>query len=150
GGALVAALGPAIFDRDGAALEPAQFAQPLQKGVGPLARGQSRARAHEPDGRQLCLLCPRRRGPSGSRGPKVGDELAPLHAITSSFDHVIRAQQESLRDCHSSTSSARPRSVSGNVSPSALAVFMLMISSTLVTCCTGRSEGFSPLRIRPV
>jgi hypothetical protein len=31
----------------------------------------------------------------------------------------------------------------------ALAVFMLMISSTFVACCTGRSAGFSPLRIRP-
>jgi chromosome segregation ATPase len=29
-------------------------------------------------------------------------------------------------------------------------VIELMISSTLVTCCTGRSAGFSPLRMRPV
>src|SRR6266849_3254305 len=55
-----------------------------------------------------------------------------------------------LRDFYSITSSARPSSVIGNVRPSALAVFMLMISSTLVDCCTGRSDGFSPLRIRPV
>jgi hypothetical protein len=33
--------------------------------------------------------------------------------------------------------------------PSALAVLRLMNSSTLVTCWTGRSAGFSPLRIRP-
>src|ERR1700692_4880998 len=31
------------------------------------------------------------------------------------------------------------------VRPSVLAVFMLMISSTLVVCWTGRSAGFSPL-----
>jgi len=40
---------------------------------------------------------------------------------------------------HSITSSARPSSVSGTVSPSALAVLRLMISSAPVTCWTGRS-----------
>ena len=50
---------------------------------------------------------------------------------------------------YSITSSARPSSVSGKVRPSVLAV-RLMISSTFVTCCTGSSAGFSPLRIRPV
>jgi hypothetical protein len=33
--------------------------------------------------------------------------------------------------------------------PSALAVLRLMTSSIFVTCCTGRSAGFSPLRMRP-
>jgi hypothetical protein len=33
--------------------------------------------------------------------------------------------------------------------PSALAVFKLMASSTLVACCTGRSAGFSSFRMRP-
>ena len=37
----------------------------------------------------------------------------------------------------------------GTVRPSLLAVLRLMISSTFVICCTGRSVGFSPLRIRP-
>ena len=50
---------------------------------------------------------------------------------------------------HSITSSARPSSVSGTVRPSALAVLRLMTNSTLVACCTGRSAGFSPLRMRP-
>jgi len=36
----------------------------------------------------------------------------------------------------------------GTSIPSALAVFMLMTSSNLVGCMTGRSAGFSPLRIR--
>ena len=36
---------------------------------------------------------------------------------------------------------------SGTVRPSALAVFDLMTSSTLVACWSGRSVGFSPLRI---
>src|SRR5690242_9349454 len=51
---------------------------------------------------------------------------------------------------YSITSSARPIRVLGTVRPSALAVFRLMINSTLVDCWTGKSAGFSPLRIRPV
>jgi hypothetical protein len=51
---------------------------------------------------------------------------------------------------HSITSSARTNNVSGIVRPSALAVFKLMAISTFVACCTGRSAGFSPLRMRPV
>src|SRR5450755_3475161 len=50
---------------------------------------------------------------------------------------------------HSITSSARPSSEIGTVIPSALAVLRLRMSSTFVACCTGRSEGFSPLRMRP-
>src|SRR5262245_38401896 len=49
---------------------------------------------------------------------------------------------------HSITSSARASSVGGTSRPSALAVFMLMISSYLVGVCTGKSAGFSPLRMR--
>ena len=51
---------------------------------------------------------------------------------------------------HSITSSARPSSESGKVMPSAFAVLRLMISSIFVYCCTGRSAGVAPLRIRPV
>ena len=51
---------------------------------------------------------------------------------------------------HSITSLARPRSGNGSVMPRALALFVLMISSPMVTCWTGRSLAFSPLRIRPV
>jgi|SRR5215813_4134622 len=40
-------------------------------------------------------------------------------------------------------------SVIGKVSPSAWAVFKLIISSIFVDCWIGRSAGFSPLRIRP-
>ena len=46
------------------------------------------------------------------------------------------------------TSSARPISDSGTVRSSALAVLRLMTSSYFVGACTGRSPGFSPLRIR--
>src|SRR3954454_24424333 len=51
---------------------------------------------------------------------------------------------------HSITSSAMAISVGGISRPSAFAVFRLMANSNLVDCITGRSTGFSPLRIRPV
>src|SRR4030081_335251 len=49
---------------------------------------------------------------------------------------------------HSITSSARASTVSGTVSPSAFAVLRLITVSYLVGDCTGRSAGFSPLRMR--
>src|SRR5262245_35385656 len=60
------------------------------------------------------------------RTPEQGDELAPLHSITSS---------------------ARASSVAGTVMPSALAVFILMTSWKRVRCSTGKSAGWAPLRI---
>jgi hypothetical protein len=51
---------------------------------------------------------------------------------------------------YSITSSARRRNDSGIVSPSAFAVLRLTTNSNLVGCTTGRSAGFSPLRIRPI
>src|SRR6266567_6466911 len=45
------------------------------------------------------------------------------------------------------TSSARPSSDGGIVSPSALAVFMLITNSKFVGCSTGRSAGLAPFRI---
>src|SRR5262245_52805349 len=50
---------------------------------------------------------------------------------------------------YSITSSASAISLSGMLRPSALAVVLLMISSNLVGCSTGRSAGLAPLRIRP-
>ena len=49
---------------------------------------------------------------------------------------------------HSITSSARASSIAGTSRPSALAVLRLITSSYLVGACTGRSAGFSPLRMR--
>ena len=77
----------------------------------------------------LRLLRPRRQRPEPRRAAQQRDELPPR--------------------CHSITSSARAIRGGGTVRPSALAVFRLMISSTLVDCWTGRSAGFSPLRMRP-
>ena len=55
--------------------------------------------------------------------------------------------QQKLR--YSMTSSAIAISDGGTSRPSALAVLRLSTSSNLVDCTTGRSAGFSPLRIRP-
>src|SRR5262249_39493660 len=49
---------------------------------------------------------------------------------------------------HSITSSARASSDGGTVRPSAFAVLRLITNSYLVGACTGRSAGFSPLRMR--
>src|SRR5262249_33997697 len=49
---------------------------------------------------------------------------------------------------HSLTSAARASSVSGAVRPRAFAVLRLITSSYFVGACTGRSAGFSPLRMR--
>src|SRR5262245_9326890 len=61
------------------------------------------------------------------RGAEQRDELAPLHSITSS---------------------ARASTAGGISRPSAFAVFRLITSSYFVGACTGRSAGFSPLRMR--
>src|SRR5262249_1979712 len=82
------------------------------------------------DGRELRRLprpCGKR--PRHRRAADERDELAPLHSITSSAS--------------ASTCGGMSR---GN----ALATTRLMISSTLVVWATGRSAGFSPLRMRPV
>ena len=124
---IVLALRPAIFDRHILALDIAGFFQALaERGqrCGVLVR---RYAAEEPDHRHRRLLRPRRKRP-GRRAAEKRDEIAPLHSITSS---------------------ARASSVGGQLRPSALAVLRLMTSSNLVGCRTGRSAGFSPLRMRP-
>ena len=49
---------------------------------------------------------------------------------------------------HSITSSVRANRFDGTSIPSALAVFKLITNSNFVDCTTGKSAGFSPLRIR--
>jgi hypothetical protein len=53
-----------------------------------------------------------------------------------------------LRTVYSISSSAVASNVVGMVRPSDLAVFRLMTNLNLVGACTGRSAGFSPLRMR--
>jgi hypothetical protein len=50
---------------------------------------------------------------------------------------------------YSITSSAMASRPDGTVRPSSFAVLTLMTNSNFVDCNTGRSAGFSPLRMRP-
>src|SRR5262245_4455719 len=72
------------------------------------------------------LLCARCERPC-RRAAEQRDEFAPLHSITSS---------------------ARPVSGSGTVSPSVLAVLRLRDSAYLTARWIGKSPGLSPLRMR--
>src|SRR5262245_4824145 len=65
--------------------------------------------------------------PCNRRGANKGDELTPLHSITSSARTIIEG---------------------GIVMPSVLAVLRLITSSNLVGCSTGRSAGLAPFAIR--
>src|SRR5262245_48199728 len=73
------------------------------------------------------LLRARRERPTCCRAAEERDEFAPLH--------------------YSITSSARASTAGGTWRPSVLAVLRLMTSSYFVGACTGRSAGFSPLRM---
>jgi hypothetical protein len=61
---------------------------------------------------------------------------------------ISRPSIAALRKAYSITSSARADSVGGNSSPSAFAVLRLITNLKLVGSTTGRSAGFSPLRMR--
>src|SRR5262245_30128375 len=126
----VAGIGPAGIDPQVAALAPSQLAERLCERGEPglplgIVRGDIREHADAP--RAFDLLRARRERPR-SRAAEQRYELAPPH--------------------HSITSSARASKLSGTVRPSALAVLRLITSSYLVGACTGRSAGFSPLRMR--
>src|SRR5262249_6803473 len=90
-----------------------------------IVRGAGQEDADPPHA--LALLRARRERPRGRRAAEQRYELAPLHSITSS---------------------ARPSSGSGTVSPSALAVLRLMTSVYLSGCWIGGSPGLAPLRMR--
>ena len=57
--------------------------------------------------------------------------------------------RNAAKGAHSITSSASNCIEFGTSMPRAFAVFMLMTSSNLLGRMTGRSAGFSPLRMRP-
>src|SRR5262249_50670711 len=67
---------PTVLNCDGAALDPAEFAQPPNKCVNPRALACSRPPAEPADRR---LLRPRRQRPSG-RAAEERDELASSHS----------------------------------------------------------------------
>src|SRR5262249_24115066 len=67
---------PAMLDRDGSALDPAELAKPFQKRGVPRALRPTRSRAEKPDRRQL-LLRARRERPRSDRAAEQRYELAP-------------------------------------------------------------------------
>src|SRR5262249_953527 len=77
---------------------------------------------------------------SYSYAPPCGPPLL----VTQCHEPTYAVQQNS----HSITSSARCWRDQGTSSPRAFAVLRLMTNSNFVGCCTGRSAGFVPLRIR--
>jgi hypothetical protein len=62
---------------------------------------------------------------------------------------ITGLMQCSKMHLYSITSSASASSFAGISRPSVFAVLKLITSSNLVGCTTGRSAGFSPLRMRP-
>ena len=121
-------LRPAIFDRYVLALDVARVLQTL---------AEMRA-----DGPQTAS------GDTAWRNPITG--IAGCCARAAS-GHAAAAPPSSVmnsRRLHSITSSARASSVGGISRPIALAVLRLMTSSCFTGACTGRSAGFSPLRMR--
>src|SRR5262245_49103048 len=78
----------------------------------------------------IASLRTRRERPRSRRAAEQRYELAAPHLVG-----------------HSITSSASARSLSGTAKASAFAVFILITSSNLTACITGRSAGFVPRRI---
>src|SRR5262249_21671925 len=85
------------------------------------------AHQHADPPHPLGLLRPRRERPC-CRATEQRDELAAA--------------------AHSITSSARADKLGGTSIPICLAVFRFITNSNLLDCMTGKSAGFSPLRIR--
>src|SRR5262249_10631700 len=115
-----------LLDRDVAPVDKAGLAQALAKRSHYVIKRRRRCVAKEADDRYRRLLRPHRKRPSCSSAEQ-GDELATSRPITAS---------------------ASESRLWGLLPPSAFAVFRLTTTSNLVTCCTGRSAGFVPWRMR--
>src|SRR5262249_39798638 len=121
---------PAGLDPHITSDRPAELLQPLQQcRETPLSLGIAPGQIHEyPDApHPLAVLRSRSDRPRGRCAAEKRDEVAPSHSITSS---------------------ARASTVGGISRPSAFAVLRLTTSSYLVGACTGKSDGFSSLRMR--
>jgi hypothetical protein len=97
------------------------------KGCRHVRRRTGRTGLEEPNHRHRLLLRARHERPR-RRTAEKRDERASPHSITSSASNCIAVE---------------------TTSPSAFAVFRLIISSNAVGRITGRSAGLAPLKIRP-
>jgi hypothetical protein len=110
-----------------AALGPAQAGKRLSERRNERqTRHRVASQEHADPAHPAALLRARCEGPP-RRDAEERDELAPNHSITSS---------------------AMASNVGGTFSPSAFATIRFSTSSNLVGCTTGKSAGFSPLRIQ--
>jgi len=75
--------------------------------------------------------------------------LIPGHRVLADCPVGALPQRDESEPSYSITSSARASSVGGTSRPRALALLRLMTMSKIVGWITGRSAGFSPLRMRP-
>src|SRR5262245_6672015 len=79
----------------------------------------------------------------GAHDPYIGHWLG-LPALLP----AVKQRDELAPPDHSITPSADESNLDGTSSPSVFAVFKLIANSNLVGCTTGKSAGFSPLRMR--
>ena len=84
----------------------------------------------------------------GSDRRNSGHATAIAKPTQTTHDVISRPSIEAVQKVYSITSPARTSSDGGTLRPSALAALRLITSSYLVGACTGRSAGFSPLRMR--
>src|SRR5262249_48924489 len=124
---LILIVRPTVFDGEILPLDIARLAQGLAKRAHIVRVADSRGEPEEPDHRLAPTLPAGGDWPS-RRATESRNKPAPVHSIISS---------------------ARASSVAGRSMSSALAVLRLITSSNLVGSWTGRSPGFSPLRMRP-
>ena len=117
-----------LLDRDGARLDPAEFTQPLYQRGQPLALGRRRTLAQESDGRQLSRLLRARRERQRRSARRAGSWWS--------------------RWLHSITSSARASTRRRHVEAERFGGLEVEHRFVLGRSCTGRSAGFSPLRMR--
>src|SRR5262249_47496102 len=129
---VVAAVGPTIIHRDVAAFDEAGLCKPAAEPLDEVRRSAGRTGVEESDHRTRLLLRARRQRPCRRRGAEEREEGAAVHRVSSG---------------HSTTRSARRWNEGGNSMPSALAVLRLIANSNLTGWMTGRSAGFSPLRM---
>src|SRR5262249_33046472 len=129
---LIATFRPAKRDHQILSLDKSSFTQAAAERRDHVGRLAGRAAAEKPDHRHRRLL--------PSRALHLGGEQQAAAA----------EQRDELAALHSITSSAMASSPGGKLRPNALAVLRLITNSNLVDRMTGRSAGFSPLRIRPV
>ena len=80
GVALAASLRPAILDRDGATLDPAEFAQPLHESGDPWAPGRSVVVPKNPMVGSFAGCCARAASGHATAAPPAANEVPPPHA----------------------------------------------------------------------